>query len=41
LKWEVNKDRDLVVSFDEAEIEPKHDATFTVSMSFNEELNTF
>jgi hypothetical protein len=41
LKWNVNKDRELVISFKDAEIEPKHDATIAVSMSFNEEFDTF
>ncbi len=41
LKWNINKDDELVVSFDEIEVAGKETATIAVNMSFNEEFDNF
>ena len=41
LKWKINKDDELVVSFDEVEVAGKETATIAVNMSFNEEFDKF
>jgi len=41
LKWNINKDDELVVSFDNIEISAKQTSTFAVSMSFNDDFDQF
>ncbi len=41
LKWSINKDDELVVSFDEVEVEGKKTASIAVNMSFTEEFDNF
>lgn len=41
LKWNINKNDELVVSFDEVEVAGKETITIAVSMSFNEEFDNF
>ena len=41
LKWNINKDDELVVSFSEIEVEGKKTVSIAVNMSFNEEFDNF
>jgi hypothetical protein len=41
LKWNINKSDELVLSFDEVEVEGKETATIAVNMSFTEEFDNF
>ena len=41
LKWNINKDDELVISFSEIEVAGKETATIAVNMSFNEEFDKF
>jgi hypothetical protein len=39
LKWKINKDDELVLSFDDIEVAGKETATIAVNMSFTEEFD--
>ena len=41
VKWNINKDDELVVSFDEVEVAGKETATIAVNMSFSEDFENF
>jgi len=41
LKWKINKDDELVISFSDVEISAKQTSTFAVKASFNEDFNEF
>ena len=41
LKWNINKDEELVISFNEVEVAGKETATIAVNMSFTEEFDNF